>query len=119
MNGLSLFEVQEIAYISMVKAGVASRDFKWLECIGELEKVYFCAWLLTDEEGLADCEFMLMRACFEVGSLQSAQRFAMLLSAKFAGNDSLMVICEYNRMLIERQLLLADAESNDKEQEII
>lgn len=72
MNGISLFEVQEIAYISMVKTGGASRDAKWLDCIGELEKVYFCAWLLSDEDGLADCEFLLMRACFEAGSLHSA-----------------------------------------------
>ena len=119
MSGLSLFDVQEITYISMVKAGVASRDAKWIECIGELEKVYFCAWLLTDEEGLADCEFMLMRTCFEVGSLQSAQRFALLLSDRFASNNSLMLTCEYNRMLIERQLLMAAAQSNEKEQEIV
>ena len=82
MNGISLFEVQEIAYISMAKAGVYSRDCKWIDSISELEKVYFCAWLLQDDAALFDCEILLMRACFEAGSLTSAQRFADLIQQK-------------------------------------
>ena len=79
MNGIGLYDVQEIASISITKAGGYSRDFKWLESISELEKAYFCAWLLSDEEGLQTCEFLIARACFEAGSLSSSLRFINIL----------------------------------------
>ena len=58
-SGLSLENIQELAFVSFASAGTFSTKGNFKQALIELEKVYLCSWMLEDRDGLSICLHLL------------------------------------------------------------